>query len=144
MRRRAFVTALAGAPLLLRTDPAAFARLLGGPERALVTADLDAELVVVDPQRGRVVARVPTAAGPRSIQTVGSEAVVAHTALGRLSFVGGRDVHVRRTIEGFEQPRYTAGSPDGRYAYVTDSGRREVVTVERATGQITARTPVGG
>jgi DNA-binding beta-propeller fold protein YncE len=145
MRRRTFLAALAGAPVLFRSDPDAFARLLGGgPERVLVTADLDAQLVVVDPQRGRVLGRVPTAAGPRSIQAVGWEAVVAHTTLGQLSIVGGRDVRVRRTVDGFEQPRYTAGSPDGRYAYVTDSGRNEVVTVERETGRITHRTRVGG
>jgi DNA-binding beta-propeller fold protein YncE len=144
MRRRAFLAALAAAPVVLRSDPDAFARLLGGPERAVVTADLDAHLVVVDPQRGRVLARVPTAAGPRSIQTVGPEAVVAHTALGRLSIVGGRELGVRRIVDGFEQPRYTAGSPDGRYAYVTDSGRGEVVTVERQTGRIVHRTRVGG
>jgi DNA-binding beta-propeller fold protein YncE len=145
MRRRAFIAALAGAPILLRSDPDAFARLLGGgPERALVTADLDAELVVVDTQRGRVLGRVATAAGPRSIQTVGSEAVVAHTALGRLSIVGGRELAVRRVVDGFEQPRYTAGSPDGRYAYVTDSGRGEVVTVERETGRILHRARLGG
>ena len=144
MRRRAFLATLAGAPLLLRTDPAAFAHMLGGLERAVVTADLAAELVVVSPQTGRVLGRVPTAGGPRSIQTVGFDAVVAHTALGRLSIVGGREPRVRRTVEGFEQPRYTAGSPDGRYAYVTDSGRGELVTVELKTGRITARTRVGG
>jgi DNA-binding beta-propeller fold protein YncE len=145
MRRRAFLAAVAGAPLLLRADPDAFARLLGGgPERAVVTADLDAQLVVVDPQRGRVLARVATEAGPRSIQRVGTEAIVAHTALGLLSIVGGRSIRVRRTVDGFEQPRYTAGSPDGRYAYVTDSSRGEVVTVERETGRITHRTRVNG
>jgi DNA-binding beta-propeller fold protein YncE len=91
-----------------------------------------------------VLGRLATAAGPRSIQTVGREAIVAHTALGLLSIVGGREVRVRRTVEGFEQPRYTAGSPDGRYAYITDSGRAEVVTLEQRTGRITARTRVGG
>ena len=142
--RRAFLAALAGAPFLLRTDPDAFARLLGGPDRAFVTADLDAAVVVVRPQDGHVLWHIATAAGPRSIQTVGTEAVVAHTALGELSILGGVRPTVRRTVGGFEQPRYTAASRDGRFAYVTDSARDEVVTVERLTGRITSRTPVNG
>ena len=39
-------------------------------------------------------------------------------------------LEVRHVLDGFEEPRYTAASPDGRYAFVTDSGRIDVAVVD--------------
>jgi DNA-binding beta-propeller fold protein YncE len=115
---------------------------LGGLPLAFVTADLDADVVVVDPETARVVARIPTLPGPRSIEAVGSTALVAHTALGRLSLVDAGTLRVRIVVHGFRAPRYTAAR--GPLAYVTDSARGEVVTVDVRRGSVVARAPVPG
>lgn len=144
MNRRRFLLSAAALPLLLRDDPVALAERLGGGPLALVTADAEAHVVAVGLLDGRVHARIPTPPGPRSIQTVGLDALVAHTAEGAVSIVDSLRSRVRRTLDGFEQPRYTAASRDGRYAYVTDSGRGAVVVVDATKGGIVGRTEVDG
>jgi len=97
MDRRSFILAAAAAPVALRASP-----------RSFVTADLESHVAVVDLAAARVVRRIPTPAGPRSIERVGEDYVVAHTAIGKVSILG---VEV---LDEFDEPRYTAGSHDGR------------------------------
>ena len=134
MDRRRFLAAAAAAPFALRS----------GARRpiALVTADLEAAVVVVDPYAGRVLRRIATRPDPRSIERVGETAVVAHTATGEVSLVRG--FAVRHVLRGFGEPRYTAGSPDGRYAYVTDSGRADLAVVDVVRARVVARVHLGG
>jgi DNA-binding beta-propeller fold protein YncE len=113
----------------------------GADPVGLVTADLEAHVVVVDLARGRVVRRIATPTLPRSIEAVGAAAVVAHSEIGRVSLIrGGRVAHV---LGGFAEPRYTAAHPDRRHAYVTDAKRGEVVTIDVARGRAVSRVPVG-
>jgi hypothetical protein len=144
VNRRQFLLAAAAVPTVLREGPLAFAQRLGGTALALVTADTEAHVVAVGLADGKVQARIATLPGPRSIQTVGGDAVVAHTREGAVSIIDVARLRVRRVVDGFEQPRYTAGSPDGRHAYVTDSGRDEVAVVDVAAGRIVARARVDG
>ena len=110
-----------------------------------MTADTQAHVAVVDPADGRILCRLETLPGPRSIESVGGTvAVVAHTAAGALSLVDARTLSVRRVLRGFREPRYTAAHPGGRYAFVTDSGRGEVVTVDVVRGGVVGRVGVGG
>ena len=86
---------MVAAPLVLgpapgSTLPKAFARGLGGTPLALVTADLESSIVAVDLSSGLVERRIRTPADPRSIETVHGGALVAHTALGRLTLVDSR------------------------------------------------------
>jgi DNA-binding beta-propeller fold protein YncE len=131
---------LAGAAVL--AAPASRRALAGGASPlVLATADLEAHVVVLDAVRGRVLRRIRTPAYPRSIETVGTRAVVAHSELGLVTVL---DSHrVLHTIRGFREPRYTAAHPDGRHAYVTDAARGEVVLLDTLTGRIRARTAVG-
>jgi len=139
--RRRFVLAAAAAPFSLRTSEAWASRR----PLALVTADTQAHVAVVDPADGRILCRLETLPGPRSIESVGGTvAVVAHTAGGALSLVDARTLSVRRVLRGFREPRYTAAHPGGRYAFVTDSGRGEVVTVDVVRGGVVGRVAVGG
>src|SRR3954470_14186567 len=119
MDRRRFVVGAASLVLA----PRAFAKARA--PIALVTADEEARLVVVDLADGRVLRHVPTLASPRSIETVGETAVVAHSELGAVSLV--RNLRVVGSLHGFGEPRYTAAHPDGRHAYVTDAERGEIV-----------------
>jgi YVTN family beta-propeller protein len=89
-----------------------------------------------------VLRRIATRPDPRSIERVGETAVVAHTATGEVSLVRG--FAVRHVLRGFGEPRYTAGSPDGRYAYVTDSGRADLAVVDVVRARVVARVHLGG
>lgn len=112
---------------------------------ALVTADLEAEIVAVDPASLRVVSRIPCAAGPRSIERLGpTRAVVAHTGEGLVSLIEGSRLRVSAVIGGFQEPRYAAASIDGRFAYVTDSAAAELVTIDVARARIVGRVAVAG
>jgi len=137
MDRRAFV--LASASLLLA--PRALAR--ASTEVALVTADLEARLVAVELATGRVLQHVPTLPKPRSIEAVGHVAVVAHSEIGAISLVHAPSLQVAHVLRGFGEPRYTAGHPDGRHAYVSDAKRGEVVALDVLRGHVLARTRVG-
>jgi DNA-binding beta-propeller fold protein YncE len=108
---------------------------------ALVTADLEARLVAVDLPSGRVRAHVPTLDYPRSIETVGRRAVVAHSEVGAVSIVDS--LAVAHVLRGFGEPRYTAAHPDGRHAYVTDAKRGEVAALDVARGRVLGHAAVG-
>lgn len=136
MNRREFLVLSAGMPLGLR------AALAAPPLDALVTCDSQSRLAVVDLRTSRVVSWIPTLPDPRSIERVGDVAVLCHTAVGVVSIVaGGR---VRRVIRGFVEPRYVAAHPDGRHAFVTDSGRSSVVAVDVVNALAVARAPLPG
>jgi DNA-binding beta-propeller fold protein YncE len=125
--RRSFLLAAAAAPFALR----------GRVAYAYVTADTESHVAVVDLRSGIVVHRIPTRPGPRSVERVGDVAVVAHTVIGAVSILDG--FGVRHVLDTFEEPRYTAGARDGRHAFVTDSGRVELVTVDVVRGEIVGR-----
>ena len=108
---------------------------------ALVTADLESRLVAVDLRSGRVLRHVPTLAYPRSIETVGDSAVVAHSEIGIVSIV--REFAVRHVVRGLREPRYTAAHPDGRHAFVTDAKVGDVVVLDVLRGRVVGREGVG-
>jgi DNA-binding beta-propeller fold protein YncE len=137
MDRRAFV--LASASLLVA--PRALAAV--GREIALVTADLESRLVAVDLATGRVLRYVRTLPKPRSIEAVGHMAVVAHSELGSVTLVHAPTLEITRVLRGLGEPRYTAGHPDGRHAYVSDAKRGDVVALDVLRGRVLARTRVG-
>lgn len=142
MDRRRFLAA-AATPLLLRAAPA-FAGASGGTPLALVTADLESSIVAVNVDSGRVHRRLRTPPDPRSIESIGVVgALVAHTASGRLTLVDS-DLRVHPIVGALAAPRYTAVSPDRRLAYVTDSGRQEVVVVEISGRRVVGRVSVPG
>src|SRR5919202_143601 len=86
MNRREFLAAAAAVPFTVRS-------LAAEREIALVTADTEAAVVVVETLSGRVLRRIPTRDDPRSIERVGERAVVAHTAIGEISLLRGLAVH---------------------------------------------------
>jgi hypothetical protein len=102
-------------------------------------------VVAVELATGRISRRLATLPGPRSIESVtGTFAVVAHTAHGAVSIVDGRTLRIRHVLHGFAEPRYTAAHPHGRYAFVTDSKRREVVSLDVLSGRVLHRLPLDG
>ena len=138
MDRRAFVTGAAS----LVVAPRALSRLAGS-ELALVTADEEARLVAVELPGGRVHRYVRTLPKPRSIESVGPMAVVAHSEIGAVSLVRAAVLKVEHVLRGFGEPRYTAGHPDGRHAYLSDARRGEVVALDVLRGRVLGRVRVG-
>jgi hypothetical protein len=49
------------------------------------------------------------------------------------------ELGIRRDVTGFEEPRYTAGSHDGRHAFITDATRIELLSVDLARGTVVGR-----
>ena len=142
MNRRDFIVAAVGVPLTLR---AAATALAGGTPVALVTADTQSRVAVVELSTGKVLRSIHTLAGPRSIETVsGIAAVICHTVQGAVSIIDGPRLVVRHVLHDFDEPRYTAAAPTGRHAFITDSGRHEVVTIDIVQGRRIAHLPVGG
>ncbi|HEV8248655.1 MAG TPA: hypothetical protein VGQ15_01660 [Gaiellaceae bacterium] len=140
MDRRGFLAASAVGLLA----PRALAARLGGTPVALVTADLESHVVAFELATGRRLREIPTLPGPRSIERVGDAAVVAHTEEGVVSILDGATLRVRRVVDRFQEPRYTAASPEGRYAFVSDSLAREVAVLDVLRGVVVARVAVGG
>lgn len=140
MNRREFLAAAAAAPFVLRAE---LADAAVGP-LALVTADADSAVIAVDPFRGRVVRHVATHPDPRSIERVGAIAVVAHTVAGVVTLLHGPTLEIRHVVDAFDEPRYTAGALDGIHAFVTDSGRAEVVALDLVRGREVSRLRLGG
>ena len=111
---------------------------------ALVTADLESHVVAVELASGRRLREIATLPGPRSIERVGDAAVVAHTQEGAVSILDGAGLRVRRVVDEFEEPRYTAASRTGRHAFVSDSRAHEVAVLDVLRGVVVARVAVGG
>lgn len=145
MDRRTFVLAAAGAGLSLNRTPSALAARLGGTPLAYVTADLESHVVVFEIQTARVVKRIRTGPGPRSIEAIrASMAVVGHTNHGVVSLIDGLSGRLRADVQGFAAPRYTAVHPELPYAYVTDSESQEVVVLDAYAARIVGRVRVPG
>jgi DNA-binding beta-propeller fold protein YncE len=142
MDRRTFLAATVAAA----TAPAqALAARAGGGVVALVTADLESHIAAVDLESGGVVSRIRTVPDPRSIESSPfGWAVVAHTQHGLVSLLDTAALSVRAVLDGFGEPRYAAMHPRERLAFVTDSGRGDVATIDLARGTVVHRTRVPG
>ena len=145
MKRRDFLLA-AAAPLVAGAVPERLlAAAAGGGVVALVTADLESRLVAVDATSGRVVKRIPVSPGPRSIESNGfGQALVAHTAFGRLTILDAATLTVAGEVPGLGEPRYAAMHPTERLAYVSESKRGAVAVVDLVRHRIVGRTLVPG
>jgi len=69
--------------------------------------------------------------------------VVAHSEIGVVTIVRSSSLSVAHVLRGFGEPRYTAGHPDGRHAYVSDAKRGEVAVLDVITGHVLGSVPVG-
>jgi DNA-binding beta-propeller fold protein YncE len=134
MNRAEFLLAAAAAPRALRELPASV---------ALVTDDTQSRIAVVDLELGVVRSHIATKPSPRSIERVGETAVVAHSVLGAWTFIDTRTLQIRHVLGGFGEPRYTAGAVDGRHAFVTDSGHRDLAAIDVVRGTVVGRLHLG-
>src|SRR5687768_2523753 len=80
----------------------------GGAPVAFVTSDLESHVAVLDLETARVVRRIRTGPGPRSIESLHRyRAVVAHTEHGVVTLLDAATSRIRAELDSFEAPRYT-------------------------------------
>ena len=145
MDRRQFLVAAASGSVALATEPWALASRLGGTPVAFVTADLESHVVVLDLASKKVVRRIRTGPGPRSIESVHDRlAVVGHSEHGVVTVLDVAKSRIRAELDGFEQPRYAAAHPRRPFAYLTDSAAEELVVLDAESGRVRGRTRVPG
>jgi DNA-binding beta-propeller fold protein YncE len=156
VNRRALLVSAAAGALGLAIDPLSIAARMKGSAVALVTADLESHVAVVDLVSARVFRRIETAPGPRAIEYIatrgprlaGSGVVVAHTEHGVVTVIGAPSYSVRAELDGFSKPRYACSapfSPHGAIAYVTDSAANELVAIDvLGSGRVVHRTRLPG
>ncbi len=142
MKRREFLAAA----LVVAAEPArALGAATGGGTVALVTADLESHVAALDVSSGRLVKRIRTAPGPRSVESSPfGTVVVAHIPGGVVTIVDIATLAVRTALRGFAEPRYTAMHPSEPIAYVSDSERGEIVTIDLDRPAVVHRTQVPG
>lgn len=115
----------------------------GGEPVALVTAETQNQLIAVDLPSGKILRRLPMPADPQNVEAGPRNAVVVSTRAGAVTLVDVFTLRIRKTIRGFASPHIAALSLDGRYAYVTDDARGQLVRIGLAHGRIVNRLFVG-
>ena len=131
MDRRRFLRAVGAGSLALAVEPVALATRLGGAPVAFVTADLESHVVVFDVDTARVVKRIRTGPGPRSIESVQDRiAVVAHTEHGVVTLL---DVDL-----GFQPEHAVAWRVDMAGRFSDGQGAEKVAFYERLVASFQA------
>jgi DNA-binding beta-propeller fold protein YncE len=108
----------------------------GGEPVALVTAETQNALLVVDLSSGKVVRRLRMPTDPENVETTRANraAAVVSTRAGAVTLLSLPRLRVRRVLDCFSSPHIAVFSPDGRFLYVTDddTGRLYVIDVHHA------------
>lgn len=130
--------------LLLATS--ASARQTGGTPVALVTAERENALFAVELPSGSVLRRVSLPADPQNVAALTGRAhtaVVVSPRSGAVTLLDERTLRIRKVLRGFGSPRVAAISPFGKWAYVTDARRGELVVIALGATRIVSRLFVG-
>jgi len=130
---------------ILALPAASHAARQGGTPVALVTAETVNQLLVVDLDSRKVIRRIPMPADPENVEANGinTAAAVVSARAGAVTLLSLPRLRVRRTIRGFASPHIAAFSPSGRYLYVTDDARGQLVVIGVRGAGVLARRFVG-
>ena len=132
---------LAAAALLA---PASQARTEGGGTPvALVTAETMNELLAISLPDGRVLKRLRIPADPENVEASDRTAVVVSTRGAAVTLVDLRRLRVVKVLRGFGSPHIPLTGRDGRFAYVTDDARGQLVVIDLERRRVTRRVYVG-
>jgi DNA-binding beta-propeller fold protein YncE len=111
--------------------------------QAVVTAENEDRLVSVDLASGRIERRIAPAADPEFVAAGRRVAVVVSPETGAVTLLDSSSLRPIKVLRGFGSPHIAEISPDGRYAYVTDDARGQLVVIRLSDGRLLARIPVG-
>jgi DNA-binding beta-propeller fold protein YncE len=110
---------------------------------ALVTAELQNQLVVVSLPGGRVVRRIPVAADPKTVSAApGGPFAVVSPGSGTITMFGSG---LRRlaVFRHFRSPQLAAFTPDRQYLLVTDAAAGTLTSIELSPMRVAGRVAVG-
>jgi len=132
---------LAAAALVAPSSQARVAS--GGNPVALVTAETMNELLAVSLPDGRILKRLRMPADPENVETSDRTAVVVSTRGAAVTLVDVRRLRVAKVLRGFGSPHIPLIGRDGRFAYVTDDARGQLVVIDLVRRRVTRRVYVG-
>jgi DNA-binding beta-propeller fold protein YncE len=115
------------------------------PVQALVTAETENRLLVVDLPSGRVARQVTLPPDPEDIAATGNGGLVTvvSSKAGKVTVLDRRTLRPLKIFAGFDAPHIVAISPGGQYAYITDDPRGQVAVIGLHTDKLLARVFVG-
>ena len=126
-REQALRTAAGHAPT--RARPRRAARV--GPQ-ALVTAETDSRLSIVDLRTAAMTSAIALPAGTQYVAAEPGRAVVSSPNADAATLLDGEPLRIARVFGGLRAPHITEISPDGLYGYVTDDARGTLTVIRRA------------
>jgi DNA-binding beta-propeller fold protein YncE len=126
--------AISATPVAVLTPPHAL---------ALVTAETQNRLVVVDMATGQIKRSVALPADPEYVAVGGRVIVVVSASAGAVTLLDRSSLRVVKVLPGFGVPHIPAISPDGRYAYVTDDARGTLTVIRLSDARILSTISVG-
>jgi len=93
----------------------------------------------------RVVRSLAVPREPHGIEAVDQlrGALVMSNASGTVTVLDATVPKVRRVLEGFSGPRYAAGDPRGRFAYVSDDLAGQVIAIDVPAARVIGRVEAG-
>jgi DNA-binding beta-propeller fold protein YncE len=109
---------------------------------ALVTAETENRLVLVNLRRGRVLRSVPLPADSEYVDAT-RRVVIAVSPAGTVTLLERSSLRPLKVFGGFASPHIPAISPDGAYAYVTDDARGTLTTIRLSDDVVTSTLFVG-
>jgi DNA-binding beta-propeller fold protein YncE len=131
-------------PAATRPAPATKRPALRPRPEALVTAETENRLLIVDLRTGKVLARTALPAGPQYVAAERGLAVATSPRAGEVTLLGGYErLRVQHVFGGFAAPDIVAISPDGEYAYVADDPRGQLAVIRLSDDKLLSRTFVG-
>ena len=137
-------TRSAPAPTVTRAPGSAPPRHVPPPQ-ALVTAETENRLLVVNLLSGRVTRSVTLPADPENIALAGNGGVVVVVSprAGKVTVLDRVTLRPIKTFGGFDDPQIAAISPDRRHLYVTDDTRGTVTAIRLSDLAVTSTVSVG-
>ncbi len=115
----------------------------GGAPVAFVTAETMNELLAISLPDGRVLKRLRMPADPENVEASDRTAVVVSTRGAAVTLVDLRRLRVVKVLRDFGLPHIPLIGRDGRFAYVTDDARGQLVVIDLERRRVTRRVYVG-
>jgi YVTN family beta-propeller protein len=114
--------------------------------QALLTAETENRLLVVDLPSARVVRQVALPPDPEDVaaEPRGGDVVVTSAASHEVTVLARASLRALKVFGGFDSPHIVALAPDGRHAYVTDDSAGTLTVINLATLRRTSTIQVGG
>lgn len=135
-------TSVVAARAVTPPTPATRPRALPSPE-AIVAAESENRLVLVNLRSGRVIRGVPLPADPEYIAADRRVIVAVSAGAGAVTVLARSSLRRIREVTGFGSPHIPLISPSRAYAYVTDDARGTLTTIRLNDDQVTSTIFVG-